>query len=647
MKPAWRLAACALPGLVVTAASLVADLTPTLRDLPAYFVPLRHHTARVLRGEAGPAWNPLVGCGEPFFANPQSGLLYPPTWLATVLPAPRAVGVEVGFHLALLGLGAGLLARRLGVLPGVEVAAGWATSLAGPMMDAAGVLNNLETLAWAPWLWWAALGSRAWPVALFATLAWLAAEPWLAVAAAAVALVLAPRRRTLAALVLAAGLVAVQAVPFAAWIQAGDRGAGISPAEAARGAVRVSEVAALVVPGMPLPPRGDRFVAHLALPFWVVLLGALAATRARGAARRLAMVGLAAVALAILPGLPWLRDGWAVLSRGLVWFPGRMLFVAVVALVPAAATRVGEEWRWWRPVASVTALVLVVGVALGGAPFELAVQATCAVAALGGPAPAIAALLGSGSLGASQMLALEMTRLTMPPLDPCLTPRPPGDARVVAVAPSLEQLLWVEQDPLPRQRALGWGYLPLLDARPMARSYAPVRSRALMAHLREVDRGLANRWWLDALAAPLIISQRDLPGFPRECRSPAGTLLANPTAWPEAWVVTGLPAPGERPIVCGSVRTEATDTDRTRWRCRVEAERGLLLLSRTPDPGWRFEVDGRAVPCSLGPGILHGVPVPTGEHVVEARYRPPGLIVGVGVSLLSLLGLAGGVWRRW
>lgn len=647
MRPAWRLAACALPGLVVTAASLLGDLAPTLRDLPAYFVPLRHHTARVLRGDTSPAWNPLVGCGEPFFANPQSGLLYPPAWLATVLPAPRAIGVEVGLHLALLGLGAGLLARRLGVLPGVEVAAGWAASLAGPMMDAAGVLNNLETVAWVPWLWWAALGPRAWPVALFASLAWLAAEPWLAVAAAAGALVLAPPRRTVAALALAAGLVAAQAVPFAVWVRAGDRGGGISPAEAARGAVQVSEMAALVMPGLPLSPRGDRFVAHLALPFWVALLGGLAAARARGAARRLAVVGWVATALAILPGLPWLRDGWAVLSRGLVWFPGRLLFLAVVALVPAAATRVGQEWRWWRPATAVAAVVLVAGVILGGATLELAVQATCAVAALGGPAPAIAALLGSGSLGPSHLLALEMTGLSLPPPDPCMASRSPGHARVVAVAPSLEQLLWVEQDPLPRQRALGWGYLPLLDGRPMARSYAPVRSRALVVHLREADRGLANRWWLDALAAPWIVSQRDVSGFPRECRSPAGTLLANPTAWPEAWVVTGMPAPGERPIVCGSVRTETSGPDRTRWRCRVEAERGLLLLSRTPDPGWRFEIDGRAVPCSLGPGILHGVPVPAGEHVVEARYRPPGLIVGVGVSLLSLLGLAGGIWRRW
>ncbi|HNX48640.1 MAG TPA: hypothetical protein PLS53_14480 [Thermoanaerobaculaceae bacterium] len=645
MKPAWRLAACALPGLVVAAAAAIGDLVPTLRDLPAYFVPLRHHTAQVLRGQASPAWNPFVGCGEPFFANPQSDLLYPPAWLALVFPAPRAVGVEVGLHLALLGLGSGLLARRLGVRPGVEVAAGWGVCLAGPMMDAAGVLNNLETLAWTPWLWWAALGARAWPVAVFAALAWLGAEPWLALMAMAGALVLSPRRRTVGALTLAVGLVAVQALPFAAWARTGDRGRGISPNDAARGAIRINEVAAMVVPGLPLPPRGDRFVAHLTMPFWVLLLGGVAAARAAGAARRLAFLGWAAAGLAILTGLPWLRDGWAVLSRGLVWFPGRLLFLAVVALVPAAATRVGEEWHLWKPAMVIAALALTGGLLAGGDPLELTVQAACAAAALGGPVPVVAAVLGSASLGPAHLLALEMTRLALPPLDPCVAT--PGRARVVAVAPSTEQLVWVEQDPVPRQRALGWGYWPLLDGRSMARTFAPARSRALASHLAAVDRGAAGRWWLDALAAPWIVSQRNIPGLLRHCQTAAGTLLRNPTAWPEAWVVTGLPAPGERPIVCGTVSTEVAGGDTARWRCRVDASRGVLLLSRNPDPGWRFELDGRAVPTTAGPGILHGVPVPVGEHVVEAHYRPPGLLVGLGATLLSLLGLTGGIWRRW
>jgi uncharacterized membrane protein YfhO len=58
-------------------------------------------------------------------------------------------------------------------------------------------------------------------------------------------------------------------------------------------------------------------------------------------------------------------------------------------------------------------------------------------------------------------------------------------------------------------------------------------------------------------------------------------------------------------------------------------------------------VDGRPGVVVAGPGILHGVAVLAGEHEVNARYRPPGLLAGAAVSLvcLSVLGLA--AWRRW
>ncbi|MGV8041824.1 MAG: YfhO family protein [Thermoanaerobaculaceae bacterium] len=111
--------------------------------------------------------------------------------------------------------------------------------------------------------------------------------------------------------------------------------------------------------------------------------------------------------------------------------------------------------------------------------------------------------------------------------------------------------------------------------------------------------------------------------------------------------MTAVPAPGERPTVCGSVDEQEAGGHRVRWRCRVDAPQATLLLARTPDPGWRFQVDGRRVPATQGPGILHGVAVPAGEHVVEASYRPRGLVVGLGVSLLSSLVWLGVAWRRW
>ena len=142
----------ALPGVTLALAALLGP-TPTVRDLPGYFTPLRTRTAEVLRGSRGPFWNKDAGCGEPFFANPQAVLLYPPGGWRWRSPAERAVGVEAGLHLAWLAVGCALLARRLGAASAwLEAAAGWGVALAGPLADAAGVLNNLDGVAWLPWL---------------------------------------------------------------------------------------------------------------------------------------------------------------------------------------------------------------------------------------------------------------------------------------------------------------------------------------------------------------------------------------------------------------------------------------------------------------------------------------------------------------
>ena len=60
---------------------------PSFRDQGDFFFPLKLYTAdRLLAGEI-PLWNPLLGTGEPWLANGQSGVFYPPT---SLLPAPLA-----------------------------------------------------------------------------------------------------------------------------------------------------------------------------------------------------------------------------------------------------------------------------------------------------------------------------------------------------------------------------------------------------------------------------------------------------------------------------------------------------------------------------------------------------------------------------
>ncbi len=631
------------PGALLLAAA-AAGWAPAARDLPTYFVPLRERVVAVIAGAQAPFWNGDSGCGEPFYANPQTGELYPPAWLAALLPGRQAVGAEAGLHLALLGAGCALLALELGASAWLAVAAGWGVALSGPAVSAVGVLNNLDALAWAPFLWWAAIAGSTGGVAVFLALAWLGGEPQIAALAAAVALAVSPRRRTVIGVALGVGVVAVQLVPFAFWAAGGDRGVGNDVAEVVAGAVGVRELPALLVPAVPLPERADRFVGALALPAWGLVLALWALLERRSPGRRLALCGWGLVGASVLAGV--FGTAWTAVTLGLVRYPGRLLFLAAAALVPAAAAVAskGRGPAWIGGLGG--GAVLAVGLAAGAAWLPaLAQGAAAGVVLVGGAAGGVAALAAAAALAVDHVPALALERRATNPVPACLiAQRAPG--RVFVVQPSAEQVAAVARGGEQRAFDLGWGYAALLDGRATARTFAPLRSRPLAAHLAEADRGPVGRWWLDALAASRVVAQHPVPGFPEVCRDGEVHVLANPAAWPEASVVAALPRPGERPRKRGEVVAGGGGGDERLWRVEVAAGGGVLQWLATPDPGWSFAVDGKPATPLRGEGIVQGVPVPAGEHRVAARYRPPGLAAGAVVSLACALILLGVAWRR-
>jgi uncharacterized membrane protein YfhO len=64
---------------------------------------------------------------------------------------------------------------------------------------------------------------------------------------------------------------------------------------------------------------------------------------------------------------------------------------------------------------------------------------------------------------------------------------------------------------------------------------------------------------------------------------------------------------------------------------------GYLLLLDTHYPGWQVLVDEQ--PATIYPANLafRAVPLSTGEHVVEFRYRPASFRIGAAVSGLTCL----------
>ncbi|MDD5440385.1 MAG: YfhO family protein, partial [Candidatus Omnitrophica bacterium] len=69
----------------------------------------------------------------------------------------------------------------------------------------------------------------------------------------------------------------------------------------------------------------------------------------------------------------------------------------------------------------------------------------------------------------------------------------------------------------------------------------------------------------------------------------------------------------------------------------VDAERSaLLVLNENYSAGWTASVDGNKVKIYRSDIAFKAVEVPAGKHSVVFRYRTPGLLPGLGISVLSI-----------
>lgn len=71
----------------------------------------------------------------------------------------------------------------------------------------------------------------------------------------------------------------------------------------------------------------------------------------------------------------------------------------------------------------------------------------------------------------------------------------------------------------------------------------------------------------------------------------------------------------------------------------------LLVLADAHYPGWRAQIDGVRTEILPTNVLFRGVLVPAGKHVVRFDYRPLSLSLGLGLSLLGILGI--GVLLFW
>lgn len=100
-----------------------------------------------------PLWSPDLFMGVPLLANPQLGALYFPNWITSWLTPPDAIRASILLHVVWAVAGAFWLARRvleIGIVP--ALIAGVTFGLGGYAGAHAEQINQLQGLAWMPWV---------------------------------------------------------------------------------------------------------------------------------------------------------------------------------------------------------------------------------------------------------------------------------------------------------------------------------------------------------------------------------------------------------------------------------------------------------------------------------------------------------------
>jgi hypothetical protein len=574
----FAFALLALLAVLVFLPALLKREVFTLRDHFDYFQPIRAFTADELKAGRLPLWNPYSASGEPWLANPQTGVFYPPAWLFLVLPFETAYVLFLLLHLTILGWGAYLLfARR--APPGAAMVGAAALMFSGPVLSLLDVTNNFATLAWIPLVLWCAL-SGAWRRgAVVLALAFLGAEPFFAALAALMYVVVRRHRDVLATALLAFGLSAVQLIPFLEFAASSDRAGGMEDSLILLHSMHLRDWLNALLPNA--VTTAQQFIPVLYMGVGVIALAIVGiAMGSRESATRREVAGwlvLLVAAVALSTGPVWLSR----LPLTLFRYPARLVPFAALAIAGLAVIgwqRLRVDRRWLDLL-----IVLVI---------------------------------------AADLLVRARPLLETAPFRRNVVPY---DASIGATAKFLRFGEIVDTS----QRA-AWmsGYLNLYDRRFDVFTAAPLASAPYVRLYRRLLQDARPDAF--AYAGVAYILTRDHPPSPWYQVAASGGIrvFRNPQAFPMAAHFT----PGS-----ASVRRAEWTVDTSSARITVNAPGdGIVVLRQQPARGWRVTVDGKRAEPLVVDGIFRGVNVAKGHHEILWTYRPPSLFIGAALTLMTL-----------
>jgi len=582
--------------LALFASALVHNEVPVFRDHSDYFMPLRYFTALHLRAWRLPLWNPYSASGEPWLANPQTAVFYPPTWIFVVFPFRTAYVLFLVLHLALLGCGAYLLfartaSRRAAIFGAI------ALMLCGPVLSMLDVGDNLASFAWLPWVIGAAIdtrrdgspaGARLIRDAVLLALCFLAGEPFIAAIAAVIYVIIVRRWRPMVMTgIMTIGLCAIELLPFMELVRRSDRRGGFTGHDILRDSMPLGEWWRVAISPRPTASGFDAALSQHFVP--IVYIGiftvafALVGLVLAGIRRQRSAFGyvaLLAVSMLIAAGPSFLVQ----LPLTILRYPARMVpfgAFAIVALAVIGWDRVRHRRAWL----DVLAVIVVIADLM---PAVLPLLHTAAPVPV--PYPR--------SFGADA----KIVRI--------------GDAEALARGEAREP--WIA------------GYLNLLDRRFDAWTASPLMSTR---YTGLYVRALRDRAAMRALSTGYVLSSQPLAG--------AGVV---PLVRTERVFATKLAdiLPMARVIAAdGSIEPVRGLTLDARSAHAIVDTRGggLLVLTQCDASGWKVFVDGVRAREETADGVFRAVHIGAGHHDVRWTYSPLSFWIGAIITIVSIIAM--------
>lgn len=135
--------------------------TLALGDNFSLMVPGKLFTVQWLQQGILPLWNPYLFAGISWIGDINQSIFYPTTVLFAVLPATIALNITVFFHVIFAGLGTFLLVFNLTKHKGSAAIAAMLFAFSTQMVGTINNISTVQSLAFLPWIVWAALPSKA------------------------------------------------------------------------------------------------------------------------------------------------------------------------------------------------------------------------------------------------------------------------------------------------------------------------------------------------------------------------------------------------------------------------------------------------------------------------------------------------------